>query len=727
MADRVLTVRVTGDTSGLGRSFSKASKTSQSFGDSMHHHVTGVLKEVGKAAEYAGGVIGISLVGALGDAVKVAGDNQVAVTKLRKAVENSGHSWKAWSRQVQETQDRLAGLSGFTNTDLENSLATLVTTTGKVTAAQNLQSHAMDLARARGMSLSQASTILSKVWNGNTTSLSRLGIYLPKVTKAYDHYMATTKHTTVAGKAAAKAADLVSSRQAALAALQKKYGGSWTAYGRTGEGALSRIRASAEILLEKLGKVMLPYLNRLATWFTKNLPRIQADGTQAFGALRTAIQDVANVVVPMIGWMNRNRDVVLAAAVAVGVLTAAIEVYAAGKWLKAAIVGTENMTAAQAALNFVLDANPIGIAVIALAALAAGFVIAYNRSTTFRNVVNHVLHDVQIAFGAVTGFIHDHWGSVAGFIEARIRNVWTVVSGIYGFIRDHWKTILGIMTGGWSTAVMFIINHWGTIKSVAGKVITFVINRWGNIKSAISTFAGWVNHYVIGPIKTIIAWAKRAISWIEKLNPFSHGGGPSATTGGAGGTISRSGTAGANQRLAQSMLPSYGFSGSQMSPLVSLWNQESGWSNYAYNASSGATGIPQALPYSKMPRAAWLPSQGGQASPTAQIGWGLGYIKGRYGSPAGAWAHEQRYNWYDQGGIVPGPRGVHRPIMAAGGETILPTHKAGGGWGPTIVVNIDGVLTGTEQQVQRVVRRAVIDALRHQGPNAFKTASGLRP
>src|SRR5436305_4637798 len=136
----------------------------------------------------------------------------------------------------------MAGLSGFTNTDLESSLAQLVTTTGKVTSAQKLQGQAMDLARAKGMSLQQTSVILSKVWNGNTTSLTLLEILLPKSTKNYDAYMASTKHATIAGKAAAKQADLVASRQAALAALQQKFGGSWNAYSHTGAGALARIR-----------------------------------------------------------------------------------------------------------------------------------------------------------------------------------------------------------------------------------------------------------------------------------------------------------------------------------------------------------------------------------------------------------------------------------------------------------------------------------------------------
>jgi hypothetical protein len=122
---------------------------------------------------------------------------------------------------------------------------------------------------------------------------------------------------------------------------------------------------------------------------------------------------------------------------------------------------------------------------------------------------------------------------------------------------------------------------------------------------------------------------------------------PVGITGPGGGSPAQ------NVALAQRVL---GWSGGEFQDLVNLWTRESGWNQFAYNASSGATGIPQALPYTKMPRSAWLPSQGGQANVLAQETWGADYIRGRYGSPSAAWAHELAFNWYDNGGwLKPGP------------------------------------------------------------------------
>ena len=98
---------------------------------------------------------------------------------------------------------------------------------------------------------------------------------------------------------------------------------------------------------------------------------------------------------------------------------------------------------------------------------------------------------------------------------------------------------------------------------------------------------------------------------------------------------------GSPQQIAMAMLGSYGWPASEFSCLDALWSRESGWNPTAANA-SGAYGIPQALPGSKMASAGpdW------QTNPATQIRWGLGYIKGLYGSPCGAWAHSQATGWY---------------------------------------------------------------------------------
>lgn len=99
---------------------------------------------------------------------------------------------------------------------------------------------------------------------------------------------------------------------------------------------------------------------------------------------------------------------------------------------------------------------------------------------------------------------------------------------------------------------------------------------------------------------------------------------------------------GTAQAIALQMVRDRGWGDGEFSCLVSLWNRESGWRVNAYNAGSGAYGIPQSLPGNKMASAGsdW------ESNPATQISWGLGYIGGRYGSPCGAWSHSESYGWY---------------------------------------------------------------------------------
>ena len=96
------------------------------------------------------------------------------------------------------------------------------------------------------------------------------------------------------------------------------------------------------------------------------------------------------------------------------------------------------------------------------------------------------------------------------------------------------------------------------------------------------------------------------------------------------------------EQTAEGMMGSYGWDASQFTCLLPLWMRESGWNPFAENSGSGAYGIPQALPGSKMASAGadW------QTNATTQIIWGLQYLKSVYGSPCGGWAHEQEYGWY---------------------------------------------------------------------------------
>lgn len=195
------------------------------------------------------------------------------------------------------------------------------------------------------------------------------------------------------------------------------------------------------------------------------------------------------------------------------------------------------------------------------------------------------------------------------------------------------------------------------------------------------------------------------------------------------------GSSSANMKLGHRMMLAAGYGEDQWPSLKSLWTRESGWSNTARNPTSGAFGIPQALPPGKMGARA----VGGDAA--AQIAWGLNYIRGRYGNPAGALAHENSAGWYARGGRMAwggafdrgGSMVTNGPTAFVAGEgsrrrervTVTPANHRPGGDGMSVtiergavVVHIDGLKGGGDveamaEKVGEKVVEKVIEALDH--------------
>jgi hypothetical protein len=190
-----------------------------------------------------------------------------------------------------------------------------------------------------------------------------------------------------------------------------------------------------------------------------------------------------------------------------------------------------------------------------------------------------------------------------------------------------------------------------------------------------------------------------------------------AVRGGGGG--GGGGTSGQNQALARSMMMASGWGGGQWPSLKALWTQESGFRTLAENASSGAYGIPQSLPGTKMASAGpdW------RTNPATQIRWGLDYIKGRYGSPDAAMAHERAFNWYGHGGRMPEWGGwhgngmdatFHKPTMIGVGEKGPERVTVGPARGGGLTINHMEIVVHGHQpgDVKREVEAALVEVAR---------------
>lgn len=328
---------------------------------------------------------------------------------------------------------------------------------------------AVDLSSAGFGSIDSASKMLGKALNDplkGITALGRAGVTFSEQQKEQiGHFV--------------KTGDLLKAQKIILGEVQSQVGGAAAATATP----MQKLRVTLDNLGEAIGTKLLPYIDRaakaigdfvagmqsgtgpggafaakarevgdrireLAAAFQANiLPRLQEFGSFIMGTVVPALSSMASFV-------KRNADFFVPFAATILAIVAAVRT-----WI-----------AVQTALNFVLTANPIGLVVVAIAALVAGIVVAYQRSQTFRDVVNTSFHAIQTVVGNVASAIIGYfkvmltvWLTVADGIISGAAKAFGWIPGIGGKLKaandafDHMKDkvlgTLGDMAEG--------ASHWG--------------------------------------------------------------------------------------------------------------------------------------------------------------------------------------------------------------------------------------------------------------------------
>lgn len=163
--------------------------------------------------------------------------------------------------------------------------------------------------------------------------------------------------------------------------------------------------------------------------------------------------------------------------------------------------------------------------------------------------------------------------------------------------------------------------------------------------TAVTVQIASLSNYTTLDVGTVNALTKETNAALARTAPAvaSANRAIAAARAAAAETLRVANTVSGAQATARSIAASqYGWGDGEFQCLSSLWQKESGWSYAANNSGSGAAGIPQALPGSKMSSfgADWA------TNATTQIRWGLDYIARAYGTPCAAWGHSGSYNWY---------------------------------------------------------------------------------
>ena len=381
---RPLTILLQADTTGFAKGIQDAQ--------------TGVQK-MSKSVNRAAQVASVALAGLTAVAVdfaKAAAEDEQSARVLAQTLKNTTGATEA---QTQAVEDYIAATSlalGIQDDKLRPSLGRLLRSTEDVAEAQKLLNLSLDISAATGKDVDAVANALGKAYDGNATALGRLGLGVDSsILKSKDFGVVYDD-------------------------LAKKFDGFAKTEAATTQGSFARLTVAVDEAKESIGYGLLPFVGPLADSLARLAPIIAENSELILniglvvGALSIAIiglkfalaaTNAIMVITTTIGAALRIGYLTLAAAT--GSATAAqtlaeltykksivaLVAYNVAMAAQSAITGV--VTAAQYALNLALSLNPIGLVVIAVAALGAAFVLAYKKIEPFRDLMDSIFQKIK--------------------------------------------------------------------------------------------------------------------------------------------------------------------------------------------------------------------------------------------------------------------------------------------------------------------------------------------
>ena len=380
---------------------------------------------------------GAAVVG-LGAAMQMMASGDVAAQQqLQATVEATGKAYDGFGQDVDEL---IAKQEKFGNTDgdVKDALRVLTQSYQDPAAALDKMGLATDLAAAKHISLGQAAELVAKAHGGAGRLFKEFGIEV------------------------GKGADGTADYDAALAELSTRLDG--------------QAAASVDNFSGRIGEMKTKVENVASAIAEQYGPQVTMAGTVLAG-LGGAIQGF--IAIKNLEILAHTRSAVATAA------STTVTLVASG--------AQKAMAAAQWLVNAAMSANPIMLLVLAIAALVAGFIYAYNHSETFRRIVDQVWGAIKAAIGGVIDWLI----AVVPQAFAWVKNAFLNYTPL-GLVISHWDQIKG--------AVMTVVNWFRSAVPAALQAIKnafmnytpvgLVISHWEQINSAVSNAIASVMSYV---------------------------------------------------------------------------------------------------------------------------------------------------------------------------------------------------------------------------------------
>ena len=462
MADRTVKISITGSSAG-------ASKAFQQLQDAASKAGIKISEATDKTAKAAGGSFGslaknvLALGGAylsfsavssvIGKATAAFGDQQVATTLLNQAMADTGQKWTpALTAAFNSTADSMLKF-GDNTAEVTGGVQKLILAGVPASAAIKDMSTVANFAAATHTTLAAAIQTVAAAANGRMTpALKELGVTaLPKGVHG------------------------VQALNDILGQLTPKVTGAADAVSHTMPGALAAFGATiTDKVLVPVGALINKGLVVIAAWVSQHSADISGVLTGAMKGLGTVVQVVADVF----GFLAKNWNLLGPIILATG---AALVTYPVAMGVVNTV--TKLAAAAQAVFNLVMDANPVGIAVLALAALAAAVVVVITHFSFFKTIALDVWNSIK-------GVVIPIWNTLVGLFK--VTPFGLLITHLTE-IKDFFATIFGAIVAGVRIAI-------GVVGSIVGGVASGIAT---GVKGIINTVIGVLNFF-IGVIDTVI-------------------------------------------------------------------------------------------------------------------------------------------------------------------------------------------------------------------------------
>jgi hypothetical protein len=483
-AERALLVRIVGSSAGLEAAFAKSGASAEGFGKKMQA-VGARTAAVGKSMTMG---ITLPIIGIGVVAVKAALEAEKSTARLDTAFKAVGLSAGKYATEIMRTEEAGRKL-GFTNTEIKQGLGSLIIATKDVGKAHRDLGIAEDLARFKGISLADATKMMTMAMTGSQRAVKQLGIIVGPVTTAVDKLKAAHVSTkTAAGAleyAHAKLLDKMLTGNAIIDAVSAKVKGQGAAFAATASGGMAVFRAQLNNLLENLGKTFIPMLNKVVGWLSQAM--------QWFEKLSPSTKK----------WI----EIIAGAAAVIGPV----------------LIVVGSLTSALAALIPVVAAlaSPIGLLAAGIALLGGAMLAAQFAPKQFQAVLERLGLSAQQA-KTVVDDLRSAFQVFKTIVTAVFQTLGPVVAAFFGILKAQFQLISDLVTGKWGKIwgdlKRIFVAQWNLVKAEFNAVVGVLSGIMGKLWSAVTSIAGKIGRGIVDDIvKPIVALPGKAWGELKKL------------------------------------------------------------------------------------------------------------------------------------------------------------------------------------------------------------------